>query len=195
MAKISVLELFLMSCVERGLTSQYAMLRQASVSLGASTPALKRLVSSGRLSRLKPNTTSARLRHEYKIARKGVSELRKEIAGHLAASDAAHDLDSVLRIVDMARRYGTPHATVVSFLQRASEHRKQLAERALFELAAGGESRSFEYPRLRQRLDAARFDAEAKELAGLARGNKSRRKPIQSKTAAMHQASLLSTSS
>lgn len=165
MGEPSVLELYIMACLERGMRTPYDLLRSASLSLGATSPALKRLLDSGRISRKNDKSTTARPRHEYQVTTVGREALHSNVNELLSTSSGDQDVDSLLRIVEMAKLYGASMSEMADFLRRASKHRERLAMHAAVE----AENQGWEYPKLRTRIDAVRLQAEAKELANLAR--------------------------
>lgn len=164
MTDLSILELYILSCLDQGMQTSYDMLRSASLSLGASTPALKRLVKTGKISRKNKQGATARPKFEYTSTDEGRAALKSGISALLTTA-GDQDIDSVLRIVHIAKRHGATLKGIAGFLKRAAEHRERLAKHAAVE----SEYEGLDYPALKRGVDAGRLKAEAKALADLAR--------------------------
>lgn len=164
MTELSVLEMYILSCLDQGMQTKYDLLRNASLSLGASTPALKRLAKAGMVSRKNKKGVTARPRYEYTPTDVGNAALRSGISSLLTTA-GDQDIDSVLRIVHVAGRHGATTKGIAAFLKRAAEHRDRLAKHAAVE----SEYKGWDYPGLKRAVDAGRLKAEAKAIAELAR--------------------------
>lgn len=160
----SVLDSYVLSMIDRGTATAYELFRNAGLSLGASTPSLRRLVKEGLISRLKETRTSKRLRNQYVLTGHGKRSIHERCKILLAAKSVPSDLDSILRIVDMALHYGRAPREIVTFLQEASRDRKRLAEKAAIDSA-----QDISYVSMRKKCDGRRLSGEAEELAELAR--------------------------
>jgi DNA-binding MarR family transcriptional regulator len=73
--KLNLLEAFLLSFVKSGLTAPYDLISQAGLSVGVTSPALKRLERSGYLNQ----TLGPRRRVDYSLTEKGEEELRASL--------------------------------------------------------------------------------------------------------------------
>lgn len=186
MPNLSVLELYVLSCLNQGMQTSYDLLRGASLSLGATTPALKRLVDTGRITRKDKTGATARPRYEYKLTSKGTEAMHAGIIALVDDSKGDEDIDTVLRIVDMGRRHGAPTGAISKFLKRASDQRQRLAKHAAVDAGYQG----WEYPKLRIQIDAARLQAEATVLADLVRRSESSQRR-RTNTEGMHQELLI----
>src|SRR5664279_3877040 len=102
----SILDFYLLSMIDRGASTAYGLWRNAGLSLRASTPSLRRLVKAGLISPLKEAGFSNRARHQYGLTDQGRRSVREAWKTLLVAKSVPPDLDSVLRVVDMALHYG-----------------------------------------------------------------------------------------
>src|ERR1035441_10434725 len=99
---LSVLDLFLLSMLDRGAQSPYDLHRAAGVSLGASVPSLRRLTASKLVTRTEGTAATNRPRHSYKLTAAGKQAAKAGWTTYFQEASAGVDLDSLLRIVDMA---------------------------------------------------------------------------------------------
>ena len=171
MVNLSVLDLFILSCLSRGLESPYDLQREAGVSLGASLPALRRLLQMKLVEKSEAMTARNRPRHQYQLTPSG----RKEALGGWKRclspeAELPGDIDSILRVVDMAVHHEASQSAIQVFLQRASDRRRDLAEQVELKIAqsAGRPAVRLAYPALRLHYDANRLRAEAETLKALA---------------------------
>lgn len=174
MAALPVLDLYILCCLDRGMQSSYDLLKQASLSLGATTPALRRLVKSKHISRKAEIPKSARPRFEYRLTSKGESELDTGWKKLFESKQPDMDLDSLLRIVEIAWRRKASLPAIRSFLQRAADQRNRRALEAAYNSQGKSEKRAFDYPRLKLRIEAARLEAETIALTKLAKDAQAR---------------------
>jgi len=119
-----VLDLFILSLLDRGLETPYDLQRQGGLSLGSTVPALRRLVATG-LIRKKTSGVglSKRPRHCYQLKKPGLMLVKNGWRIHLKTPNQ-QDLESVLRIFDMAQHYCAKKADVVEFLRTAALERE-----------------------------------------------------------------------
>lgn len=160
---LPVLDIFILSQLDRGCETPYDLLRQAGLSLGASTPALRRLTETGLITRVDGQGTTKRPRHQYKLTASGKRSAREGWKQHIVGSKTSGDLDSILRLVDMAKHYGGANRELATFLEKVTSQRQRAAEQA--ELAVSQRNGMNDYVTLRLRCDAGRFAAEATALA------------------------------
>jgi DNA-binding PadR family transcriptional regulator len=161
-----VLEVFILSLFDRGLQTAYDLQRHAGVSLGSSTPALKRLQAAGLLKRTVQVGSSKRLRHGFEITATG----RKLVRGtwtSLLKGQPPSDFDSILRVVDVAQQYEAKGADIAAFLASASSQRgsSKRSGRTGFRGTRG----PLGIMATREAWDATRMKAEAKFLAEFAK--------------------------
>jgi DNA-binding PadR family transcriptional regulator len=164
----SLLDLFVLSQLDRGLQTPYDLLQQGGLSLGSTVPTLRRLGKAGLVrKKARPAGSSRRPRHCYelsaagrKLARKGWIQLLKD--------RPPSDLDAVLRLADLAQHYGAKVADIASLFQRAARDRKVSSKQA-----SSGRGKSGVAPLLyvatKNDWDACRLAAEARFLVGLAK--------------------------
>jgi DNA-binding PadR family transcriptional regulator len=165
---LPILDIFLLSMFDRGAQSPYDLQRTAGVSLGASVPALRRLIAGKLVTRTEGTAATNRPRHEYKLTPAGKQAARSSWKDHLNGASAGSDLDSLLRIADMAIHYGAEKKTIRSFLKQASESRALMAEKASLTQKGFASPDGSSYLRMRATCDAVRLRAEADALSSLA---------------------------
>jgi DNA-binding PadR family transcriptional regulator len=165
---ISILDVFILSLLDRGLETPYDLQRQGGLSLGASSPALQRLLKANLVKRDEGASATNRPRHLYQLTAIGKREVRAAWEPFLV-DDPPPDIDSILRIADMAAHYRAQKPKIRSFLKRASEKRSQLAQHAGVSSMATKLGGRISYTVMRAHCDAARLHAEADTLVKLAR--------------------------
>ncbi len=182
--RLPVLDLYVLSLIERGLDTAYLFQREAGLSLGASTPALRRLGAARLVTRKEEKPSTKRPRHAYSLTPSGRKLAQNGWRDHFQSNRTPSDLDAVLRLADMAAHYGATPGDVARFLKTASARASALAQQAA---AAPEESNGLLYPRMRSRCEAARLLAEAEVLRELAAGDsrvKAKIKPPASRQSA-----------
>lgn len=168
MQELSVLETYILVCLSRGMETGYDLLRSAGLSIGATNPALRRLLKAGYVARAVGETKSARPKFAFKLTSKGTREAQSGWQRYLERPDTDLDVEAVLRIVDMAGLGGADAKKVGNFLLKASELRSEGAKRLMMEADLQAYRKRFEYPYLKLRLEGARLESEARALADLA---------------------------
>jgi DNA-binding PadR family transcriptional regulator len=160
----SVLDLFILSVLDRGLETPYDLNRQGGLSLGSTVPALRRLETEGLVRKKAPVGSSKRPRHWFQLSAAG----RKLARGGwilLLKDHPPSDFDAVLRLADMAQHYRARPADIVTFLEAAASERRSSAR-----VSEPHEMRdSLGLGVTRKAWDVARLRAEAKFLEGLAK--------------------------
>lgn len=121
----SVLDIFLLSLIDRGLCTKYDLQRRGGVSLGSSTPALKRLQKAGLITQHEAEQDSKRLRKMLELTAAG-----RRIARHgwreYFDAEVNLDLEAILRIVDVAGHHGAPRGAIIEFLDAMASQRSRL---------------------------------------------------------------------
>lgn len=163
----SVLDIFVLSLLERGLETPYDLQRQGGLSLGASTPALRRLLKAKLVTLDEKSSVTNRPRHVFKVTRSGAEAARLAWKPFLGAENLPPDLDSVLRIIDLAAHYRADKRKIAAFVTRAANQRQVLAEQAASARAYAAPG--FSYIAQRIKFDGERFYAEAMGLFELAK--------------------------
>jgi len=97
------------------------------LSLGAGTPALRRLTQAGLVKRKEEKGATNRPRHVYSLTPLGRELARSGWRDHFESNRLPSDLDGVLRLADPATHYGTEPESVTRFLKSASEYRSASA--------------------------------------------------------------------
>jgi DNA-binding PadR family transcriptional regulator len=165
---LSVLDVFLLSMLDRGAESPYDLQRAAGISLGASVPSLRRLTASKLVTRTEGTAATNRPRHSYKLTAAGKQAARIGWKTYLQEASTGLDLDSLLRIVDMAFHYRAEKKTIKSFLKQAAGARALMAEKAGLAEKGFASPDVASYMRMRASCDATRLRAEAEALSSLA---------------------------
>jgi DNA-binding PadR family transcriptional regulator len=165
---LSVLDIFLLSLLDRGVQTPYELQREAGISQGASLPSLRRLVASKLASMEEGKTATNRPRHVYRLTSSGKKEARTAWKSYLNSADARLDLDSILRVVDMAAHYRADKAKIRAFLRRASAKKVLAAQQAGLAVQGTRHADKLSYSAMRARVDANRLSAEADAIHGLA---------------------------
>ena len=94
MLNASILDSYILSLLERGLETPYELQRQGGLSLGASTPALRRLLKAKLVTRDEKASATNRPRHVYKVTRSGGETARLAWKPFLGTENLPPDLDS-----------------------------------------------------------------------------------------------------
>ena len=165
--KTSILDIFVLALLDRGLETPYDLQRQGGLSLGASTPALRRLLKAKLVTLDEKASATNRPRHAYKVTRSGSETARLAWVPFLGAENLPPDLDSVLRIIDLAAHYRADKKKIAAFATRAANQRHVLAEQAAS--ARAYIAPGFSYTAQRLKFDGERFLAEAMGLFELAK--------------------------
>ena len=160
-----LLDLYVLSLLDRNINTPYLLQREGGLSLGASTPSLRRLGLVRLVKRHDEKGTTNRPRHVYTLTATGVDLARNGWREYLYAGRIPNDLDGVLRLAEMATHYGATSNQVVDLLNRASEERKTLSKRAAANKSSG---QGFSYQQMRSICDKARWRAEGEALTELA---------------------------
>ena len=163
----SVLDLFILSLLDRGLQSPYDLLCQGGLSLGSTIPALRRLAKAGLVRKNAPIGSSRRPRHGYQLSALG-RKLARSGWIPLLKDRPPTDLDAVLRLADLAGHYGAKMTDVASLFARAAEDRSLLSKQASARKEKDSVT-SLLYVATRGDWEARRLAAEARFLAGLAK--------------------------
>lgn len=162
---LPVLDLFVLSLLDRGLETPYDLQKRAGLSLGATTPSLRRLLDGKLATRSKDSGSGKRPRHAYELTAKGKEEARQGWKSYMSSERLPNDLDSILRIVDLAVHYKHADQKIADFIRTAVKHRIHLSKQLSTELES---DKKKSYPALRSRCEVARLQAEADELAKIA---------------------------
>ena len=169
---LSVLDLFVLSMLDRGCQTPYDLQRQAGLSLGGTVPALRRLIKAGLLTCVDDETGTKRPRHHYRLTALGKERARKGWKEYLSGAKIPADLDSILRLADLAAHYRAPKIQIATFLKQAAQTRQRLVDEANLARAHRGRTAASSYVAFRLFLDIERFAAEASVLTRLAAGFK-----------------------
>ena len=161
----SVLELFILSLIDRGLQTAYDLQHQAGISLGSSTPALQRLATAGLIKKDTATTASRRPRHCYRITAAGRKLARTGWIGRLQ-DPTANDLEAVLRLAEMAKYYQANIDDLAAFLKRSARDRTTLL--AIKPPSSNSEESPQTYLSTLRNWNATRLRAESRFLGTLA---------------------------
>lgn len=161
----SLLDLYVLSLLDRGVDTPYALQRDGGLSLGASTPALRRLAEARVVKRTEERGATNRPRHIYTLTASGRELARKGWREYFHAGRPPSDLDGILRLSDMAAHYGAGAVEVARFLKTASERKAALARRAAAVPESGN---GLVYLSMRSRCEAVRLKGESDVLDQMA---------------------------
>ena len=165
----SILELFILSSIDRGYTTPYLMQREAGLSLGATSPTLPKLAKNGLVRRENGRTATNRPKHEYKLTPAGKEQVRQGWKAYLQSdADPPADLDALLRLIDIASHYSITPAKLAAIARRAAMLRRKMAKSCLLELSVATSKNTSGFLNTRAKLDALRYQAEAMGLSRLA---------------------------
>ena len=175
----SVLDLYLLSLIDRGLRSRYEWQRHGGVSLGSSSPALLRLHAAKLIRAEKATGDSKRVRQAVQLTVIRRKVVRSEWRRYLDKESTA-DVEAILRIVDMTGHYGARSAELSAFLKKMAAKRMEaergrgprLAQDDDFRTAVG----------LQQLWASARTRAEASFLLGIAAAQAKKQEPASTTT-------------
>lgn len=162
----SVLDLFILSLLDRGLETPYDLQRQGGLSLGSTVPALRRLESAGLVKKKASVALSKRRPHWFQVSAEGRKLARRGWIP-LLKDQPPGDFEAILRLADMAQHYRARPGDIVTFLEAAASQRRSSAR--------SGNSGPHEMHdsvglvATREAWDVARSRAEAKFLEGLAK--------------------------
>ena len=118
-----MLDLFILSLLDRGLETPYDLQRQGGLSLGSTVPALRRLETAGLVRKreaLEPVSGPATA-----ISFPPQAEPSHKTVGrrYLKAPNQM-DVDAVLRVADMAQHYNARRADMVEFFEAVVSERR-----------------------------------------------------------------------
>lgn len=165
---LSVLDLFLLSMLDRGAKSAYDLHRRAAISLGASTPSLRKLLENKLVTRQEGKSPTNHRRYTFELTVAGREQARKGWKSWLARDNGVTDLDSVLRIVDMALHYGKDPGRVKRFLKSAGHAKLLVARQHEVANRTSQGSPKPTYVSMRNRCDENRLRTEADALFRIA---------------------------
>lgn len=170
----SVLDLYILSLLDRGFRSPYDLLSMGGLSLGSAVPALRRLQASGLVRRKASVSSSKRPLHLFQLSASG-KKLARQGWIPLMENQPPSDLEAVLRLVDVAQHNRAKPAQIAAFLESAAASRSvsRASSTSQSEKAQG----SLGLVATRASWDAVRQKTEARFLRGLAKsiGSRNRR--------------------
>ena len=164
---IPILDLYVLSLLDRGLSSFYDLQKIGGLSVGASTPALKRLVKKKFVAKADDQPAGRRVRFRFEATRSGQKALHAELNSWLAADSAPADFDALLRLVDMATHYGHKRTEVSELCLRAAQRREQEAVVARHASMTRRVENEPNYPYLRALCDVKTLTAQASALRAI----------------------------
>ena len=168
------LDLFILALVQSGCATPYDLKARAGISIGSSAPVLERLAKGGLLEKANPGV---RDRSEFSITKKGEKRVESDWQDLLAGRPT--DADAILRIAYLAWTLGRGDL-LKKFIDTAAETLSDAAatRRAEMKQLQGATSgvgpEAFRW--LKTSLEAARLEAQSKELKALAEQMKKQKK-------------------
>jgi DNA-binding PadR family transcriptional regulator len=181
---ISVLDLYVLSMLDRGVTTPYDLQHHAGLSQGAAIPALRRLSTARLIHKTEEESPTKRPRHRYALTGNGRRVVRSQALRLLTNAEYSSNLDSMLRVADIALYYGVPRLRVVKALESAADERDAIASEP--SMPHDDDNAVGLYIAFRRMFDRARLTAEAQTLRRMARrvGRSAHRKPVSNSSAA-----------
>jgi len=181
---LSVLDLFILSLLDRDLKTPYDLYSQTGMSLGASVPALQRLKKRRLIQRQESQGSGKRRRHCYELTEIGKEQARRGWKTYLSGNKPPTDIDAILRLADIAMHYRSKQTDVTKFLMRAAAEKQALATEAEARLLLPKE-KPLSYTAAREVCEAARHRGEADALTRLAEASTAtgRRHGVESRRA------------
>lgn len=167
MAFPSLLDIYIVSLLDRGFETCYDHQRRGGLSLGSSIPALRRLEAAGLVRKTGAVGTSKRPSNGYQVSATG-RKLARTSWIPLLKNPPPTDLDAVLRLADLASHYGAKVTAIASLFERAARERALLSKRASAGKVKKGVS-TLLYLASKNDWDSNRLAAEAKFLRSLAK--------------------------
>lgn len=159
------LDLLILALVQRGCATPYDLKAKAGISVGSSAPVLERLAEGGLLKKGDPGVRDS---IQFSISKSGEKTL--ESAWQTLLVTRPTDPDAILRIIYLAWALGKQDVMTnfidmaADTLRNASVTRRAEANQ-LQELASSIGAEAFRW--LKTRLEAARLEAQSKELKAL----------------------------
>ena len=167
MAHPSLLDIYIVSLLDRGFETCYDLQRRGGLSLGSTVPALRRLEGAGLVRKTKAVGASKRPRNGFKLSAAG-RKLACTGWIPLLNHPPSTDLDALLRLADLASHYGAKTIDIASLLEHAATDRTHLSK-----LTSAGKVHkgvpSLLYLATKNDWDSGRSAAEAKFLLRLAK--------------------------
>jgi len=163
----SLLDVYIVSLLERGFETCYDLQRRGGLSLGSSIPALRRLEAADLVRKTGTVGASKRPRHGYKVSAAG-RKLARTAWIPLLKDRPPTDLDALLRLADLASHYGATATAIASLLTRSAKDRALLSKRASAGKVKEG-TPSLLYLATRNGWDSGSLAAEARFLTALAK--------------------------
>ena len=158
----SVLDLYIMSLVERCLKTAYELHIHGKISLGSALPALKRLKANGALRPDVSDTGTNKHRQPYLLTAAGRARLRAGEKG-LLFQNPPTDIDMILRILDICSL--APVAHIHGFIVRARIDRAKRIK--LIHLDPQDDSTGLEYLSSRRNWELVSLRTEIRFLSNL----------------------------
>jgi DNA-binding PadR family transcriptional regulator len=164
----SVLDLYILSLLDRGLQSPYDLLSMGGLSLGSAVPALRRLQAAGLVKKKASAGLSKRPLHRFQLSASGKKLARRGWIP-LMKNQPPSDLEAVLRLVDVAQHNRVKPARISAFLEVAAARRDLPVSLGSGIPQSGEADGSLGLMVTRASWDATRLKTEAKFLRGLAK--------------------------
>jgi DNA-binding PadR family transcriptional regulator len=158
----SVLDLYILSLLDRGLQSPYDLHSKGGLSLGSTLPALRRLEEAGLVRKKVPAGSGKRPRYWFQVSAAG-RELARGGWIPMLRDLPPSDFDAVLRLVDVAQHCEARSTDLAVFLEVAASIRRPTRS------GTSVPNRLLDSVITREAWDVVRLKAEARFLLGLAK--------------------------
>jgi DNA-binding PadR family transcriptional regulator len=121
---VTSLQLLLLALISEGVATPYDVYRRANISVGASLPALEKLLTEGFVKKRKP---ASRGRTQFEITAKGKSTLRSWPGIQQATvTEGTRDIEVLMRFATLAWT-GNKKRVAIELLEDAAKNRRQKA--------------------------------------------------------------------
>ena len=164
---LPVLDLYILAKLDQGLQTPYDLQRHAGLSLGATVPAMRRLVREKLVSRAEGLTATRRPKHAYNLTKTGKEKAEKGWKEYVQKNVPPADLDALLRLVDVALQYGAKKSRLSDLLRAAAKQKLDLASQIAAGIG-GIPGAPLSYRAMRAQVEIERLQAEQGALTAVA---------------------------
>ena len=160
----SVLDMFILNLIAGHVETAYELQVVGKISLGSSSPALKRLEASGAIV-AKPSPPGKKHRQPYELTPSGRERLKASRA-NLLYTEPPSDIDSILRILDVCDMKASSASSFRTFVKQAADDRAKKIK--VIMLTERDDEPGFDYLARRRDWEVIKLRAEMKFLTQLA---------------------------
>ncbi len=163
-AQVSLLDLYLLILIESGSATSYSMQQHGGISLGASIPALRRMLDAGLVLKSKPGK---RGRRDFSLTSDGIRAMKSwRVTVDTFLKGSVRDSENVCRAVSVCLAH--KDRKLAAFILRHASGEQKSINRERFLWSPGDSAAGF-YVQLRRHLEKARIEAERTQLLKLSK--------------------------